>query len=66
LSIGSAAAATALCPLALGTQNIGSVVGVKSSYARVPANGVIPVSSSVNTVDYFMQDLAGTRLVARC
>ena len=73
-SSGSAAAVAAgLCPLALGTQTIGSVarpaafcgvVGVKPTYGRVPTDGVIPVSSSVDTVGWFTQDVAGARLAA--
>lgn len=73
-SSGSAAAVAAgLCPLALGTQTIGSitrpaafcgVVGVKPSDGRVPTDGVIPSSPSVDTVGYFTQDVAGAQLVA--
>ena len=73
-SSGSAAAVAAgLCPLALGTQTIGSinrpaafcgVVGVKPSYGRVPTDGVVPVAPSVDTVGYFTQDFAGAQLAA--
>ncbi len=73
-SSGSAAAVAAgLCPLALGTQTIGSisrpaafcgVVGVKPSYGRIPTDGVIPSALSVDTVGYFTQDVAGARLAA--
>jgi len=73
-SSGSAAAVAAgLCPLALGTQTIGSisrpaafcgVVGVKPSYGRVPVDGVLPVAPSVDHVGYFTQDIAGARLAA--
>ena len=73
-SSGSAAAVAAgLCPLALGTQTIGSVnrpaafcgiVGVKPSYGRVPTDGVVPVAPSVDTVGYFTQDVAGAHLAA--
>jgi Asp-tRNA(Asn)/Glu-tRNA(Gln) amidotransferase A subunit family amidase len=73
-SSGSAAAVAAgLCPLALGTQTIGSVnrpaafcgvVGVKPSYGRIPADGVIPVSPSVDHVGYFTQDVPGASLAA--
>ncbi|WP_340097915.1 amidase [Salinibaculum salinum] len=73
-SSGSAAAVAAgLCPLALGTQTIGSisrpaafcgVVGVKPSYGRIPTDGVIPSSPSVDTVGYFTQDVAGAHLAA--
>jgi len=71
-SSGSAAAVAAgLCPLALGTQTIGSVarpaafcgvVGFKPTYGRVPTDGVIPVSPAVDTVGWFTQDVAGARL----
>ncbi|MEF8851533.1 MAG: amidase [Haloarculaceae archaeon] len=73
-SSGSAAAVAAgLCPLALGTQTIGSVarpaafcgiVGVKPTYGRVPAEGVVPVSPAVDTVGWFTQDVEGARLAA--
>ena len=68
-SSGSAAAVAAgIVPLALGTQTIGSVlrpaafcgiVGFKPSYGRVPGDGVIPLSRSVDTVGTFTQDVAG-------
>ena len=73
-SSGSAAAVAAgLCPLALGTQTIGSVarpaafcgvVGFKPTYGRSPTEGVVPVSPSVDTVGWFTQDVAGARLAA--
>jgi Asp-tRNA(Asn)/Glu-tRNA(Gln) amidotransferase A subunit family amidase len=73
-SSGSAAAVAAgLCPLALGTQTIGSVnrpaafcgiVGVKPSYGRAPADGVLPAAPSVDTVGYFTQDVGGACLAA--
>jgi len=73
-SSGSAAAVAAgLCPLALGTQTIGSisrpaafcgVVGVKPSFDRVPIDGVLPVAPSVDHVGYFTQDVAGARMAA--
>ncbi|MFB6296321.1 MAG: amidase [Halobacteriales archaeon] len=73
-SSGSAAAVAAgLCPLALGTQTIGSVVrpaafcgvvGFTPTYGRVPTDGVIPVSPSVDRIGWFTQDLTGARLVA--
>lgn len=73
-SSGSAAAVAAgLCPLALGTQTVGSVnrpaafcgiVGVKPSHGRIPTGGVIPVAPSVDDVGFFTQDLAGARLAA--
>lgn len=73
-SSGSAAAvAGGLCPLALGSQTIGSVarpaafcgvVGVKPSYERVNMNGVFPVAPSVDTAGYFTNDIAGAQLAA--
>ncbi|WP_129116146.1 amidase [Halegenticoccus tardaugens] len=73
-SSGSAAAVAAgLCPLALGSQTIGSVirpaafcgiVGLKPTYGRIPIDGVLPVSPSVDHVGVFTQDVAGARLVA--
>jgi Asp-tRNA(Asn)/Glu-tRNA(Gln) amidotransferase A subunit family amidase len=73
-SSGSAAAVAAgLCPLALGTQTIGSIirpasfcgiVGFKSSYGRVPAKGVIPLSKSVDHVGFFTQDVPGAEIAA--
>lgn len=73
-SSGSAAAVAAgLCPLAIGTQTIGSVtrpaafcgiVGTKPSYGRIPTDGLIPCSESVDQVGFFTQDVAGARLAA--
>jgi Asp-tRNA(Asn)/Glu-tRNA(Gln) amidotransferase A subunit family amidase len=73
-SSGSAAAVAAgLCPLALGSQTIGSVirpasfcgvVGVKPTHDRVPTGGVVPVAPSVDHVGYFTQDVAGARRAA--
>ena len=73
-SSGSAAAVAAgIVPLALGTQTIGSVlrpaafcgiVGFKPSYGRVPSDGVIPLSRTVDTVGTFTQDVAGAALAA--
>lgn len=73
-SSGSAAAVAAgLCPLALGSQTIGSVirpaafcgiVGFKPTYDRVPIDGVIPVAESLDHVGWFTQDVAGARLAA--
>ncbi|UIO98702.1 amidase [Halobaculum sp. CBA1158] len=71
-SSGSAAAvATGTAPLALGTQTVGSVirpaafcgvVGFKPSYGRVPTDGVIPLSASVDHVGVFTRDVAGAAL----
>ncbi len=61
-SSGSAAAVAAgLCPLALGSQTIGSiirpasfcgVVGYKPSYDRISRDGVIPVSPSLDHIGF--------------
>ncbi len=68
-SSGSAAAvAVGFCPLALGTQTIGSiirpaafcgVVGFKPSYGRIASDGLIPCAISLDTAGFFMQDAAG-------
>ena len=73
-SSGSAAAVAAgLCPLALGSQTIGSVirpaafcgvVGFKPSYGRIPLDGVVPVSPTLDHVGTFTQDLEGAELAA--
>lgn len=73
-SSGSAAAVAAgLCPLAVGTQTIGSVirpaafcgiVGFKPSYDRIPSAGLVYFSRSVDHVGLFTQDVAGMRLTA--
>ncbi len=62
-SSGSAAAVAAgVLPFAFGTQTIGSInrpasfcgcVGYKPTYNRIAAQGVIPVSQSVDTVGFF-------------
>ena len=73
-SSGSAAAVAAgFCPLALGTQTIGSVirpaafcgiVGFKPSYGRISSSGVVPCAPSLDTVGFFTQDTADIALVA--
>jgi Asp-tRNA(Asn)/Glu-tRNA(Gln) amidotransferase A subunit family amidase len=73
-SSGSAAAVAAgLCPLALGTQTVGSVirpaafcgiVGVKPTYGRVSVDGVIPYAPSLDHVGFFTADLEGASLAA--
>lgn len=73
-SSGSAAAVAAgMCPLALGSQTVGSVirpaafcgvVGVKPSYGRVPIGGVLPLAPSVDHVGYFTADVPSARLAA--
>src|SRR5690606_3462350 len=73
-SSGSAAAvASGFCPLALGTQTIGSVIrpaaycgiiGFKPGYGRISTSGVLPVSRSLDHVGIFTQDIAGVALAA--
>ena len=73
-SSGSAAAvACGYAPLAFGSQTVGSVlrpaaycgvVGFKPSYGRLPTDGIVPYSLSVDTVGWFTQDVAGARLAA--
>ncbi|MCB9137162.1 MAG: amidase [Caldilineaceae bacterium] len=73
-SSGSAAAVAAgLCPLALGTQTIGSVirpaaycgvVGFKPTYDRIPTPGLVYFSRTVDHVGLFTQDVAGMMLAA--
>jgi len=73
-SSGSAAAVAAgFCPLALGTQTIGSVVrpaafcgvvGFKASYGRIATDGLISCAASLDTIGFFTQDVAGIALVA--
>jgi len=73
-SSGSAAAVAAgLCPLALGTQTIGSVlrpaafcgvVGFKPSYDRISRAGVIPLAPSIDHVGFFTPNVAGATLAA--
>lgn len=68
-----AAVAAGLCPLALGTQVIGStirpaafcgLVGFKPTYGRIPTAGLIRCSDSLEHIGYFTQDVAGSALVA--
>lgn len=73
-SSGSAAAVGAgLCPLALGSQTIGSIlrpaaycgtVGFKPSYERIPREGVIPLAPSFDHVGIFTPDVAGAERAA--
>jgi Asp-tRNA(Asn)/Glu-tRNA(Gln) amidotransferase A subunit family amidase len=73
-SSGSAAAVAAgLCPLALGTQTIGSVnrpaafcgvVGYKPSYDRIARAGVIPLAPALDHVGFFTPSMDGADLVA--
>jgi Asp-tRNA(Asn)/Glu-tRNA(Gln) amidotransferase A subunit family amidase len=73
-SSGSAAAVAAgFCPLAIGTQTIGSTirpaafcgtVGFKSSYGRIPMTGGILCSETFDHVGIFTSDVAGMQLAA--
>lgn len=73
-SSGSAAAVAAgFCPLALGTQTIGStirpaafcgIVGFKPSYGRIPTEGLIFCAPSLDHIGLFTQDLPGMALAA--
>ncbi len=73
-SSGSAAAVAAgFCPLALGTQTVGSVirpaafcgiVGFKPGYARISTDGMVFFSPSLDTIGFFTQEVAGIALVA--
>jgi Asp-tRNA(Asn)/Glu-tRNA(Gln) amidotransferase A subunit family amidase len=68
-----AAVAAGFCPLALGTQIIGStirpaaycgIVGFKPTYGRVPTDGLVKCADSVEHVGYFTQDVEGSAFVA--
>jgi Asp-tRNA(Asn)/Glu-tRNA(Gln) amidotransferase A subunit family amidase len=73
-SSGSAAAVAAgLCPLAVGTQTIGSimrpasfcgVVGFKPTCGRISTAGVIPLAPSFDHVGLFAADASGARMAA--
>ncbi len=73
-SSGSAAAvAVGFCPVAFGTQTIGSVirpaafcgvVGFKPSFGRISTTGVIPFSESADHIGLFTQDVDGMKVVA--
>src|SRR5947209_7225810 len=73
-SSGSAAAVAAgFCPLALGTQTIGSVirpaafcgvVGFKPSYGRISTGGMVFCSPSLDTIGFITADVTGVALVA--
>ena len=71
---GSAAAVAAgLCPIALGTQTVGSVtkpaafcgiVGFKPSRGRISGEGVVPCSKSLDQVGLLTQDVESAELAA--
>ncbi len=73
-SSGSAAAVAAgLCPLALGTQTIGSVirpaafcgvVGFKPTLHRIPSAGLVYFSRTLDQIGLFTQDVEGMALAA--
>lgn len=73
-SSGSAAAVAAgYCPLALGTQTIGSisrpasfcgVVGFKPTYGRIAVGGVIPLSPSLDHVGLFANSISDATTAA--
>lgn len=73
-SSGSAAVVAAgVCPIALGTQTIGSItrpasfcgiIGVKPSYERIPTDGVISFSKSADHIGYFTQDISGANIIS--
>ncbi len=73
-SSGSAAAIAAkLCPLAFGTQTVGSiirpasfcgVIGYKPSYDRISKAGVIPLSPSVDHVGFFVSSVKDVSYIA--
>lgn len=73
-SSGSAAAVGAgICPLALGTQTVGSIVrpasfcgtvGFKPTSGRISTKGVIPLSVTLDHIGFFTQDVAGAILAA--
>ncbi len=62
-----------MCPLALGSQTIGSiirpaafcgVVGFKPTYGRIPIEGVLPISSALDHVGFFTPDVQSAALAA--
>lgn len=73
-SSGSAAAVAAgLCPLATGTQTIGSisrpasfcgVTGFKPTYDRISRDGVVPLAPSLDHVGVFAREVAGAEVAA--
>jgi aspartyl-tRNA(Asn)/glutamyl-tRNA(Gln) amidotransferase subunit A len=72
-SSGSAVAvASRMCPAALGSQTVGSVlrpasyngvVGIKPTYGRVSRHGVIPVSWSLDTVGWMTRSVEDAALM---
>ena len=72
-SSGSAVAVAAqMCPVALGSQTVGSVlrpasyngvVGLKPTYGRVTRRGVVPVSWSLDTMGWLSRSVADAALL---
>jgi Asp-tRNA(Asn)/Glu-tRNA(Gln) amidotransferase A subunit family amidase len=69
----AAAVAAGLCPLSIGTQTIGSVIrpaafcgviGFKPTLYRIPTEGLVYFSRTLDQVGFFTQDLAGIELAA--
>src|SRR3954464_1529553 len=67
------AVAAGLCPVALGTQTVGSivrpaafcgVVGFKASRTQISTDGIIPLSPTLDQPGLFARDAATARLVA--
>jgi Asp-tRNA(Asn)/Glu-tRNA(Gln) amidotransferase A subunit family amidase len=73
-SSGSAAAVAAgFCPLALGTQTIGSIIrpaaycgvmGFKPSHGRISTEGIVPFSPSIDQVGFFVNDVGSMNTAA--
>lgn len=73
-SSGSAVAVAAgYCPVAFGTQTIGSItrpaaycgiVGYKPSFGRIPSEGLIPFSVSADHVGFFTQEIDDVEICA--
>lgn len=73
-SSGSAAAVAAgLCPLAIGTQTLRStigpaaycgIVGLKLSYGRVPLDGLVLMSESIDSLGLFTRDVESMEFAA--
>ncbi len=72
-SSGSAAAVAAgYCPLALGTQTIGSVirpaaycgiVGFKPTQGRIPSDGFIKFSETIDQIGFFTRSVSGAEMI---
>ncbi|MBF8436274.1 amidase [Halanaerobiaceae bacterium Z-7014] len=72
-SSGSAAAVAAgYCPLALGTQTIGSVirpaaycgiVGFKPTQGRIPSDGFIKFSETIDQIGFFTRTVSGAEMI---